>query len=193
MLIYEKKVLGETKIFCNPSGNIPSDSDEPLVYLDQYGDELAEDPTLDDTYVNNDKPAITRVSDGQFIAVADADGNIVIPESGEFEPEEPYPTSIEVTTLPTTSTYSIDDTLSYSGMEVTVDLSDGSDQVVSYSEMVDSGLYTFDPANGATVTAEMINESNKIVVSLSLDYEDEESGETISFPLRKSSCSSTNL
>lgn len=145
MLIYEKIVLGVKHLF-GTTANIPSDSDNQLVYQNNQGNSVS--PSLDYTYLDDGKGGIIMVDSGgteTFLAVdiKDADNNLInVVPGGDYEPVELD--KIEVTTNPTKTTYSQNDKLDLTGIKVTATYEDESTADVTAS-------CTFDPEDGSTL------------------------------------------
>ena len=138
MLVYEKKVEGQRKIF-GTLENIPSAEDEALVYTTEDGTEI-DDLTLNEQYVDSGNGGIIRVADNTEIFVS-LDSTVIVPPNGEIVP---VLESIEVTTLPTITTYgAAHQKYDWTGMVVTATYTDGTTAAVTG--------YTTSPADGADV------------------------------------------
>lgn len=136
MLVYEKTVDNARHLY-GTMGNIPANSDSQLTYKDSYGN--AVEPTLSQSFVDDGKGGIKRVSDNKEINVFIGETNII---PGSFTPIAV--SSIAITTAPTKTTYSDGDKLDLTGMVVTATYEDTTTTVVTG--------YTTSPEDGATLT-----------------------------------------
>lgn len=137
MLVYEKKVDGVRHLYGKVEGTIPAASDTQLTYKDAEGQEL--ELVEKDTYKDDGKGGIYRVSDNKAVNVFIGDTQIIGDEV------EVVLKSIEVT-APTKITYSVDDTLDLTGMVVKEVYSDGTKKTITTG-------FTTSPEDGATLAA----------------------------------------
>lgn len=158
MLIYEKRVGQETKLYGSVS-NIPTADDKEIVLRDDTGAELEIVPG--DSYVDNGHGGIVRRSDNKTVNV-----DIVAPDDseinaipGDWDPETRVLTSIEVTTEPTKKNYVVGDAFDTTGMVVTAIYSNGTEEVVTE--------YTVAPANGYEFVADDISDAKSVTVTYS--------------------------
>ena len=152
MLIYEKKVEGQRKIF-GTLGNIPSTEDEALVYTTEDGTEI-DDLTLNEQYVDSGNGGIIRVKDNTEVYVSLGD-TVIVPPNGKVVP---VLESIEVTTLPTLVEYGYShQKYDWTGMVVTATYSNGDSE-----EVTD---YTTDPEDGADVP----NDNRTVTVTVTYE------------------------
>ena len=87
MLVYEKKVDGVRHLYGKVEGTIPAASDTQLTYKDAEGQEL--ELVEKDTYKDNGKGGIYRVSDNAAVNVFIDDTQIIGEEiEEEFESEK---------------------------------------------------------------------------------------------------------
>ena len=118
MLIYEKKVDGTRHLF-GTMNNIPSDSDNQLVYKDADGDTV--EPSLSYQYFDNGQGGITMVdADGTetFLGVniKKANNDIVnIIPGGSYTPATKVLKSIAFTKAPNKTEYVAGDTIVTTG------------------------------------------------------------------------------
>lgn len=155
MLIYEKKVDGVRHLF-GTMENIPNESDNQLVYQDEYGDAITLTDALENQYFDDGKGGITMVTPegvSSFLGVAIKDANdqiiTIVPEGG-FTPEEKEVKSIAVDTPPTKTSYVEGETLSMAGLKIEVTYTNDSTEILASNA---SGI-TYSPASGATLTVE---------------------------------------
>lgn len=162
MLVYEKKVDGARHLYGKVEGTIPAADDVQLTYKDAEGQEL--ELVEKDTYKDNGKGGIYRVSDNAAVNVFIGDTQII----GEKIEVEPTPeitmTAIEVTTPPTKIVYTAGEELDLTGMVVTLIGTDGTQEV---TETAAYNEYTTSPAEGTVLTVE----DTEVVVS-AYDFED---------------------
>lgn len=135
MLVYEKGT-GEDRHLYGTEGNIPTADDVRLTYKDSEGTEIS-DLTFTETYLDDGHGGIIRAADSEEVDVFIGDFRVI--PAGEV-------VSIEVTTDPTTTTYSIGDTLDLTGMVVTATYADDTTSEITG--------YTTVPEDGAELTAE---------------------------------------
>ena len=162
MLVYEKKVEGVRHLFGNATGTQPTQSDVQLTYKDAEGTEL--ELVEKDTYKDDGKGGIYRVSDNKAVNVFIGDTQIIGKEIEEESEPEITMTAIEVTTPPTKTVYTAGEELDLTGMVVTVIGTDGTKEV---TDLVAYNEYTTSPAAGTALTTDM----TEVVVS-AYDFED---------------------
>ena len=155
MLIYEKKVDGVRHLF-GTMENIPNESDNQLVYQDEYGDAVTLTDALENQYFDDGKGGITMVTPegvSSFLGVAVKDTNnqvtVVIPQGG-FTPEEKEVKSIAVDTPPTKVSYTAGEALSMAGLKIEVTYTNNSTEILASNA---TGI-TYSPASGTTLTVE---------------------------------------
>ena len=115
MLVYEKKVDNTRHLYGKVEGTVPAVDDAQLTYKDAEGNTLTIQEK--DTYKDDGKGGIYRVSDKKAVNVFIGDTQIIGEEIEETEP--PLMTGIEVTTLPTKTSYTEGESLDLTGMVVT--------------------------------------------------------------------------
>jgi len=87
MLVYEKKVEGERHLYGKVEGTVPAVDDVQLTYKDADGQEL--ELVEKDTYKDNGKGGIYRVSDNAAVNVFIGDTQIIGEEiEAESTPDE---------------------------------------------------------------------------------------------------------
>lgn len=162
MLVYEKKVEGARHLYGKVEGTIPAAGDTQLTYKDAEGQEL----TLveKDTYKDDGKGGIYRVSDNAAVNVFIGDTQIIGEEIEEESEPEITMTAIEVTTPPTKTVYTAGEELDLTGMVVTLIGTDGTQEV---TETAAYNEYTTSPAAGTVLTTDI----TEVVVS-AYDFED---------------------
>ena len=148
MLVYEKKVDNVRHLF-GTMNDVPSESDNQLVYKDAYGDSAT--VSLNNKYLDDGHGGITMVTPegtASFLAVniKKTDNSLVnIIPGGSYE--TPTVSSIAVKTAPTKVTYTEGDKLDMKGLVLTVTYSNSTSQDIAYG---DTGI-TYSPADGATL------------------------------------------
>ena len=163
MLVYEKKVNeGEElkrRLF-GTMGNVPAEDDNELIYKD--ADDLVINPVIPDSYVDDKLGGIIRLSDNKAVKVFINDntqGEVqIIPhsikESEVIVEEEKVIEAVKISAMPTKIAYIEEEALDLTGLEVTVDYSDETSEVVSNFKAV--------PANGTILTTA----DNKVVIAV---------------------------
>ena len=161
MLVYEKKVTEtidgvatEVRQLFGTVNDIPSDSDNQLVYKDADGDAVT--PSLDYKYLDNGSGGITMVeTDGTEIFlgvnIKKTDNSLVnIIPGGSYEPADKVLKSIRFKKKPTKLTYTAGDTLDLTGTVIQATWETGEKSDVA----LDDGDLTFSPLSGATLTVD---------------------------------------
>lgn len=149
MLVYEKDA-GENRHLYGTLNNIPSESDNQLVYEDADGDAIS--PTLSGTYVDDGHGGILMKGEdgdtfvGVYIKKADNSLVNIIP-GGDYEPETKTLKSIKFKKKPTKTTYIAGDTLDLTGAVVEATFETGEKETLA----LDADGLTFSPANGDTL------------------------------------------
>lgn len=157
MLVYEKWVTEsdeQVRHLYGTEANIPSDSDNQLVYQDADGDAVT--PTLAYTYLDDGHGGIKMVdADGNetFLAVniKKADNSLVnIIPGGSYTPEEKVLSSVRIEKANNTKThYTVGDTLSTTGIRLFATFASGEEENVT-----SSATFTFDDSGSTTATAD---------------------------------------
>lgn len=155
MLVYEKKVDGVRHLF-GTINNVPSDSDNQLVYKDADGD--AVEPSLSYQYFDNGQGGITMVDAegvetflGVNIKKANNDIVNIIP-GGSYTPATKVLKSIAFTKAPTKTEYVAGDTIVTTGCQVTATWATGETSKVTTS-------CSFTPTEALTVEDTVITAS----------------------------------
>lgn len=148
MLVYEKKVDGTKHLYGKVEGTVPAVDDVQLTYKDAEGNTLTIQEK--DTYKDNGKGGIYRVSDKKAVNVFIGDTQIIGEEIEESD--TPLITSITVTP-PTKTSYVEGDTLDLTGMVVTANFDNGDTEVLTEG-------FTATPTGGSTLTTS----NNKVVI-----------------------------
>ena len=157
MLIYEKyveeEIDGETvkvRHLFGTMGNLPANDDAQLTYKDNDGDTITVEPT--DMYVDGGSKEGIQYINRLYTEDEEAKEerlNVFIGDKCVVgKVEEKNIVSIEVTTLPTKSSYSTGETLDLTGLEVTGTFADGDVAVLTTND------YTTSPVNGATLSTQ---------------------------------------
>lgn len=153
MLIYEKKVIEndeEVRHLFGTINNVPSDSDNQLVYQDADGDSIT--PSLNYSFLDNGEGGIDMIDpDGNktFLAVniKKSDNLLVnIVPGGNYEPEEKVLVSIRFKRKPTKTEYVEGETISTTGAVIEATWESGETSTVTSD-------CTFTP-NGALATTD---------------------------------------
>ena len=150
MLIYEKGT-GENRHLYGTLENIPSDSDNQLVYEDKDGDTIT--PTLSNTYVDDGRGGILMRKDGEetFVGVyiKKQDNNLVnVIPGGDYEPETKVLKSIRFKKKPTKTSYTAGDALDLTGAVIEATFESGEKEVIAN----DAEVLTFSPEDGTTLS-----------------------------------------
>lgn len=154
MLVYEKWVTESNEKVRHLYGtmsNVPSASDNQLVYQDADGDTIT--PSLSNKYLDDGHGGIIMVTpddEETFVAVniKKQDNSLVnIVPGGNYEPQDKVLKSIKFKTKPTTLTYTVGDSLDLTGTVIEATFESGEKEIVTDD-------CTFDPADKATLTAE---------------------------------------
>lgn len=163
MLVYEKKVDGVRHLYGKVEGTIPAASDTQLTYKDAEGQEL--ELVEKDTYKDDGKGGIYRVSDNKAVNVFIGDTQII----GEEIEVEPTMTGIEVTTLPTKTSYTDGESLDLTGMVVTGTLSNGETITVTEdctTTPVDGAILTTDPSGEIEVVVSYFELTDRFTITV---------------------------
>lgn len=164
MLIYEKYVTEtvdeadvQVRHLFGTEANVPSDSDNQLVYQDADGDTVA--PTLNAKYLDDGKGGIIMVTeeDGEkvetFLAVniKKADNSLInVVPGGSYEPAEKVLSSVRIEKANNTKThYTVGDTLSTTGVKLFATFASGEEENVTTS-----ATFKFDDSESTTATAD---------------------------------------
>ncbi len=153
MLVYEKWVTNQStneleRHLFGTEGNIPSNSDNQLVYQDADGDAVT--PSLSNTFVDNRNGGIIMIdSDGKetFVAVniKKSDNSLInIVPGGNYEPAEKVLKSIKFKKKPSTITYTEGDKLDLTGAVIEATFESGEKEIITDD-------CTFSPADGDTL------------------------------------------
>lgn len=149
MLVYEKKVDGVRHLF-GTVNNIPSNSDNQLVYQDADGDTVS--PSLSYQYLDDGHGGITMVdAEGTetFVAVniKKADNSLVnIIPGGSYEPEAKVLKSIRFKKKPTKTTYVAGDSIDITGAVIEATWESGEKSVIDNTDC------TFTPSSALATT-----------------------------------------
>lgn len=164
MLIYEKYVTEtvdteEVKVrhLFGTEANVPSDSDNQIVYQDADGDAVT--PTLNAQYFDDGKGGIKMVDSGgveTFLAVNINKGTAQNPDlvnvipGGSYKPAEKALTGVRIEKAKNTKTnYTVGDELSTTGIKLFAVFASGEEENVT----ADADFY-FDDSETTTVTAD---------------------------------------
>ena len=161
MLIYEKFVQGVRHLF-GTINNVPSDSDNQLVYKDADGDTVS-DISLNNKFFDNGSGGIIMVdSEGNetFLAVNINKGTPQSPDlvnvvpGGNYTPEEKVLVSIRFKHKPTKTVYAEGETIDTAGIKIEATFKSGEKEDVTSdcSFTPDSALETTDTEITASYT-----------------------------------------
>ena len=172
MLIYEKKVDGNRHLF-GTVGNIPSDSDNQLVYQDADGDTVS--PSINYTYLDNGNGGITMVDtngDETFLAVniKKQDNSLVnIIPGGDYEPAEKVLKSIKFKKKPTKLEYTAGESIDTTGavVEATWESGEKSDVTDDCTFTPSSALTTSDTEITASYTYSQVTKTATCAITVS--------------------------
>jgi hypothetical protein len=145
MLVYEKKVDNTRHLYGKVEGTVPAVDDVQLTYKDAEGNTLTIQEK--DTYKDDGKGGIYRVSDKKAVNVFIGNTQIIGEEPEESTPAEITLTAIEVT-APTKTNYFEGDPLDLTGMVVKEVYSDDTKEEIATG-------FTVSPENGATLTEDV--------------------------------------
>ena len=165
MLVYEKKVDGTRHLYGKVEGTVPAVDDTQLTYKDAEGNTLTIQEK--DTYKDNGKGGIYRVSDKKAVNVFIGDTQIIGEEIEETE--TPLITGIEVTTLPTKTSYTDGESLDLTGMVVTGNLSNG--ETITITEdctttPVEGAILTTDPSGEIEVVVSYFELTDRFTITV---------------------------
>ena len=164
MLVYEKGT-GENRHLYGTLANIPSESDNQLVYEDRDGDPIT-GLTLSDTYVDDGHGGILVKGEeedtfvGVYIKKAD-DSLVNIIPGGDYEPETKVLTSIRFKKKPTKTTYTVGDDIDPTGAVIEATFETGEKEIIANNNV----SFTFEPG-GDIVAGE---NDTTIVATYTLD------------------------
>ena len=142
MLVYEKKVDEARHLFGNASGTQPTADDVQLTYKDAEGSTLTLSES--DTYLDDGKGGIVRKSDNKAVNVFIGDTQII---GGNIVPTVE---SLRIDKNPTKVAYTDGEQLDYTGIEITLVHSDGTEEGVT-----EDPALTFNPDWDTTATVDM--------------------------------------
>ena len=163
MLVYEKGT-GENRHLYGTMNNIPSDTDNQLVYKDADGDVIT--PPLAGTYVDDGHGGILMKGEdgdtfvGVYIEKPDSDVVNIIP-GGDYEPD--VVVGIEFKQNPTKTEYSVGETLNLEGAIVVATHKSGKEEVIPLNYLTEY----FSGSGDTTATAD----DTTITVEYDLGYD----------------------
>ena len=148
MLVYEKKVENERHLYGTTS-NIPSVNDSQVSFIDETGAEI-QDISFTDTFVDDGKHGMIRVSDNTWAAMNVGDVNII---PGGFIPPEPV--IVDFKAAPTSSPkllYNSGELFTTQGLVLNNVYSDGTEKQMTEEEF---STVVFEPAVGTPMTTDI--------------------------------------